>query len=141
MIPNEALWEIESDFLIPAALEQQITEANAGRIRTRVLLEGANGPTTPEADDILTRNGVLVVPDVIANAGGVTVSYFEWVQDLSSYFWTEEEVNSRLDKIMNDAFSALWDAAAEAKVTLRTAAFTVACRRMLEARHLRGLYP
>ena len=141
VIPNEALWEIESDFLIPAALEQQITEANAGRIRTRVLLEGANGPTTPEADDILTRNGVLVVPDVIANAGGVTVSYFEWVQDLSSYFWTEEEVNSRLDKIMNDAFSALWDAAAEAKVTLRTAAFTVACRRMLEARHLRGLYP
>jgi glutamate dehydrogenase (NAD(P)+) len=141
VIPNEALWEIESDFLIPAALEQQITEANAGKIRTRVLLEGANGPTTPEADDILTRNGVLVVPDVIANAGGVTVSYFEWVQDLSSYFWTEEEVNGRLDKIMNDAFSALWDAAAEAKVTLRTAAFTLACRRILEARHLRGLYP
>ena len=141
VIPNAAFWEIESEFLIPAALEQQITADNAERIRTRVLLEGANGPTTPEADDILAGKGVLVVPDVIANAGGVTVSYFEWVQDLSSYFWTEEEVNGRLDKIMNDAFSALWDAAGQAKVTLRTAAFTLACRRMLEARHLRGLYP
>ena len=141
VIPDEAFWEIESEFLIPAALEQQITAANAGKIRTRVLLEGANGPTTPEADDILAANGVLVVPDVIANAGGVTVSYFEWVQDLSSYFWTEEEVNGRLDKIMNDAFSALWQAASQARVTLRTAAFIVACRRMLEARHLRGLYP
>ena len=141
VIPDEAFWELESEFLIPAALEQQITAANAGKIRTRVLLEGANGPTTPEADDILAANGVLVVPDVIANAGGVTVSYFEWVQDLSSYFWTEEEVNGRLDKIMGDAFSALWQAASQARVTLRTAAFTVACRRMLEARHLRGLYP
>jgi glutamate dehydrogenase (NAD(P)+) len=140
-IPNEAFWDLESEFLIPAALEQQITAANAGRIRTRVLLEGANGPTTPEADDLLSGNGVLVVPDVIANAGGVTVSYFEWVQDLSSYFWTEEEVNGRLDKIMNDAFNALWEAAAQARVSLRTAAFTLACRRMLEARHLRGLYP
>jgi glutamate dehydrogenase (NAD(P)+) len=82
MIPDDAFWEIESEFLIPAALEQQITAANAGRIRTRVLLEGANGPTTPEADDILAGKGILVVPDVIANAGGVTVSYFEWVQDL-----------------------------------------------------------
>ena len=141
VVPNESFWEIESEFLIPAALEQQITVANAGKIRTRVLLEGANGPTTIEADDILTANGILVVPDVIANAGGVTVSYFEWVQDLSSYFWTEEEVNGRLDKIMSDAFNALWEAAGEAKVTLRTAAFTLACRRMLEARHLRGLYP
>jgi glutamate dehydrogenase (NAD(P)+) len=140
-IPDAAFWEVQSEFLIPAALEQQITAANAGKIRTRVLLEGANGPTTPEADDILAANGVLVVPDVIANAGGVTVSYFEWVQDLSSYFWTEEEVNGRLDKIMSDAFSALWQAASQAQVTLRTAAFTVAFRRMLEARHLRGLYP
>jgi glutamate dehydrogenase (NAD(P)+) len=138
-IPDAAFWEVESEFLIPAALEQQITAANAGKVRTRLLLEGANGPTTPEADDILTANGVVVVPDVIANAGGVTVSYFEWVQDISSYFWTEEEVNRRLDKIMGDAFSALWDAATEARVTLRTAAFTIACRRILEARHLRGL--
>ena len=141
MIPDAAFWELESEFLIPAALEQQITAANAGRIRTRLLIEGANGPTTPEADDILSAQGVVVVPDVIANAGGVTVSYFEWVQDISSYFWTEEEVNGRLDKIMSDAFNALWDAAAQARVTLRTAAFTLACRRILEARHLRGLYP
>jgi len=141
VIPSDAFWDIESEFMIPAALEQQVTAANAGRIRTRVLLEGANGPTTPEADDILNANGILVVPDVIANAGGVTVSYFEWVQDISSYFWTEEEVNGRLDKIMSDAFNALWESAAQARVTLRTAAFTVACRRILEARHLRGLYP
>jgi glutamate dehydrogenase (NAD(P)+) len=141
MIPDAAFWELESEFLIPAALEQQITAANAGGIRTRVLLEGANGPTTPEADDILAAHGIVVVPDVIANAGGVTVSYFEWVQDISSYFWSEDEVNGRLDKIMSDAFNGLWDAAAQARVTLRTAAFTMACRRILEARHLRGLYP
>ena len=141
MIPDASFWELESEFLIPAALENQITASNAGRIRTRVLLEGANGPTTPEADDILTGQGVVVVPDVLANAGGVTVSYFEWVQDLSSYFWSEEEVNGRLDKIMSDAFTALWESAAQARVTLRTAAFTVACKRILEARHLRGLYP
>ena len=141
MIPDAAFWELESEFLIPAALEQQITAANAGNIRTRLLIEGANGPTTPEADDILGAHGVVVVPDVIANAGGVTVSYFEWVQDISSYFWTEEEVNGRLDKIMGDAFNALWEAAGQARVTLRTAAFTLACRRILEARHLRGLYP
>ena len=141
MIPDASFWELESEFLIPAALENQITASNAGRIRTRVLLEGANGPTTPEADDILTGHGIVVVPDVLANAGGVTVSYFEWVQDLSSYFWSEEEVNGRLDKIMSDAFNALWEAAGQARVTLRTAAFTVACRRILEARHLRGLYP
>ena len=140
-IPDAAFWEIESEFLIPAALEQQITAANAGKIRTRLMLEGANGPTTPEADDILAAHGIVVVPDVIANAGGVTVSYFEWVQDISSYFWSEDEVNGRLDKIMSDAFNSLWDAAAQARVTLRTAAFTLACRRILEARHLRGLYP
>jgi glutamate dehydrogenase (NAD(P)+) len=141
LIPDAAFWEIESEFLIPAALEQQITAANAGGIRTRLMLEGANGPTTPEADDILAAHGIVVVPDVIANAGGVTVSYFEWVQDISSYFWSEDEVNGRLDKIMSDAFNSLWDAAAQARVTLRTAAFTLACRRILEARHLRGLYP
>ncbi len=141
IIPNASFWEMESEFLIPAALEQQITAANAGKIRTRVLLEGANGPTTPEADNILAANGILVVPDVIANAGGVTVSYFEWVQDISSYFWTEEEVNGRLNRIMSDAFNGLWEAAQQARVALRTAAFTLASRRLLEARHLRGLYP
>ncbi len=141
LVPDAQFWEIESEFLIPAALEQQITSANAGKIRTRVLLEGANGPTTPEADDILAAHGTLVVPDVIANAGGVTVSYFEWVQDISSFFWSEDEVNGRLDTIMGNAFSTLWDAAGEARVTLRTAAFILASKRILEARHLRGLYP
>ena len=139
-IPDESFWELESEFLIPAAIENQITASNAGKIRTRVLREGANGPTTLEADDILTGHGIVVVPDVLANAGGVTVSYFEWVQDLSSYFWSEEEVNGRLDTIMSNAFNTLWEAAAQAGVTLRTAAFTVACTRILEARHLRGLY-
>ena len=96
VLPNEDFWKVQCDILIPAALEQQITEANANHITAKIILEGANGPTTPEADDILRDRGVLVVPDVIANAGGVTVSYFEWVQDFSSYFWTEEEINNRL---------------------------------------------
>jgi len=141
IVADDDFWSIESDFLIPAALEQQITERNAGRIKTKIILEGANGPTTPEADDILNANGVLVVPDVLANAGGVTVSYFEWVQDFSSYFWTEEEINRRLDRIMEEAFASIWETGAQQKVTLRTATFIVACKRVLEARHLRGLYP
>ena len=141
VIPDAAFWDVESEFLVPAALEQQITAANAPRIRTRILLEGANGPTTPDADDILGANGVLVVPDVLANAGGVTVSYFEWVQDFSSYFWSEDEINRRLDRIMVDAFEAIWDSSQRAKVSLRTATFIVACKRILEARQLRGLYP
>jgi len=134
-------WEIECDILIPAALEQQITEANANKIRAKLILEGANGPTTPAADDILHDRGVLVVPDVIANAGGVTVSYFEWVQDFSSFFWTEEEINLRLTRIMREAFAAVWQLATEKKVSLRTAAFIVACTRVLQAREMRGLYP
>ena len=105
------------------------------------MLEGANGPTIPAADDILQSKGVLVVPDVIANAGGVTVSYFEWVQDFSSFFWTESEINERLIRIMQEAFAAVWDVAQKHKVTLRTAAYIVACTRILQARDLRGLYP
>ena len=141
VVADDDFWSIESDFLIPAALEQQITDRNAGRIKTKIILEGANGPTTPEADDILNANGVLVVPDVLANAGGVTVSYFEWVQDFSSYFWTEEEINRRLDRIMEEAFASIWETGEQHKVTLRTATYIVACKRVLEARHLRGLYP
>ena len=137
----EEFWSIETEFLIPAALEAQITVANADKIRARIVVEGANGPTTPEADDILEGNGVLVVPDVLANAGGVTVSYFEWVQDFSSFFWTEDEINNRLDRLMADAFQSICDVAARFKVTLRTAAFIVACERILQARQLRGLYP
>ncbi|HCY16184.1 MAG: glutamate dehydrogenase [Curvibacter sp. GWA2_64_110] len=144
--PAEALtvdqfWDVECDILIPAALEAQITEANAGRIRARMILEGANGPTTPLADDILHERNVLVVPDVIANAGGVTVSYFEWVQDFSSYFWSEDEINARLVRIMQEAFAAIWQVAQDHKVSLRTATYIVACQRILHARALRGLYP
>jgi glutamate dehydrogenase (NAD(P)+) len=134
-------WSVDCDVLIPAALEQQITEANANGIRARIVLEGANGPTTPAADDILRDRGIMVVPDVIANAGGVTVSYFEWVQDFSSFFWTEDEINQRLTRIMRDAFAAVWHLSMEKKVSLRTAAFIVGCTRVLQARELRGLYP
>lgn len=138
---GQAFWEIDCDILIPAALEQQITARNADKIKAKIILEGANGPTTPEADDILKSKGVLVVPDVIANAGGVTVSYFEWVQDFSSYFWSEDEINQRLTKIMQDAFNAIWQIAEDNKVTLRTATFILACTRILEGREIRGLYP
>jgi glutamate dehydrogenase (NAD(P)+) len=141
VLPDEQFWDVDCDILIPAALEQQITEANAHRIKARMVIEGANGPTTPQADDILQERGVLVVPDVIANAGGVTVSYFEWVQDFSSFFWDEEEINSRLVKIMRSAFAGVWSVAQDRRVTLRTATFIVACQRILHTRELRGLYP
>jgi len=138
---RNAFWGIDCEILIPAALEQQINAANANDIRAKIILEGANGPTTPEADDILTEKGILVVPDVIANAGGVTVSYFEWVQDFSSFFWTEDEINLRLTRIMREAFAAVAHLAEDKRVSLRTAAFIVACTRVLQAREMRGLYP
>jgi glutamate dehydrogenase (NAD(P)+) len=140
-IANEEFWDVESDFLIPAALEGQLNTARAHRVKTRIVLEGANGPTTPDADLILADRGILVVPDVIANAGGVTVSYFEWVQDFSSFFWTEDEINVRLDRIMVEAFKRIWEMADQHRVPLRTAAFVVACTRVLQAREERGLYP
>ena len=141
VIANALFWEVDCDILIPAALEQQITAANAGRIKARMVIEGANGPTTPAADDILQERNILVLPDVIANAGGVTVSYFEWVQDFSSFFWDEDEINARLVKIMRTAFAGIWQVAQEKKVSLRTATFIVACERILHTRELRGLYP
>lgn len=141
VIADEEFWSVDCDIMIPAALEQQITAQNAGRIKARMIIEGANGPTTPAADDILQERNVLVVPDVIANAGGVTVSYFEWVQDFSSFFWDEEEINARLVKIMKTAFAGVWQVAQEKKVSLRTATFIVACQRILHTRELRGLYP
>jgi glutamate dehydrogenase (NAD(P)+) len=140
-IDNENFWDVKSDVLIPAALEGQITGERAKRVQTRVVLEGANGPTTPDGDAVLADRGIIVVPDVIANAGGVTVSYFEWVQDFSSFFWTEDEINVRLDKILVGAFKGIWDTAEQHKIPLRTAAFTVACTRVLQAREERGLYP
>ncbi|MBA4214402.1 MAG: glutamate dehydrogenase [Polaromonas sp.] len=141
VLANDAFWDVPCDILIPAALEQQITETNAGRIQARMVIEGANGPTTPQADDILHERGILVLPDVIANAGGVTVSYFEWVQDFSSFFWSEDEINERLVKIMKGAFATVWQVAQDHQVSLRTATFIVACKRILHARDLRGLYP
>ena len=141
MLSNEEFWTIETDILIPAALENQITEHNAGKIRTKIIVEGANGPTTTAADDILHDKGVLIIPDVVANAGGVTVSYFEWVQDFSSFFWTEGEINERLERVMREAFTAVWQVASEQGVSMRTAAFIVACKRILMAREMRGLYP
>jgi glutamate dehydrogenase (NAD(P)+) len=140
-IADENFWDVKSDVLIPAALEGQITAERAQRLQTRLVLEGANGPTTPDGEAVLADRGIVVVPDVIANAGGVTVSYFEWVQDFSSFFWTEDEINVRLDKIMIGAFKHIWETGEQHKIPLRTAAFTVACTRVLQAREERGLYP
>ncbi len=129
------------DILIPAALEGQITRERAEILSCKLVLEGANGPTYPDADDMLTSRGVTVVPDVICNAGGVTVSYFEWVQDMASFFWSESEINDRMDKIMTEAMIHVWDKASEKSCSLRTAAYIVACERILMARKDRGIYP
>jgi len=140
-IGSEDFWSVQTDVLIPAALEGQITEARAARLTAKLVLEAANGPTVPVADDILAERGIVVLPDVICNAGGVIVSYFEWVQDFSSFFWSEEEVNQRLDKIITGALGHIWDTAERHKISLRTGAFVVACGRILTARSERGLYP
>ena len=133
---------LECDVLVPAALEGQLHEGNADRIRAKLVVEGANGPTTAEADEILRSRGIPVVPDIMANSGGVVVSYFEWVQDRYGYFWPEAEVNQRLEEKMVAAYAALRGAIERYDHVndLRTAAYTVAMQRILEARRLRGLY-
>ena len=140
-ITNAELLALDVDFLIPAATEGQITRFNADHVRAKIIVEGANGPTTPLADDILHDKGVLIVPDILANAGGVTVSYFEWVQDLQFFFWDEKEVNQRLHRILTRAYSEVMDEAERRKVSLRDAAMTLAVSRVVEATQIRGIYP
>ena len=141
VLSSSEFWALETEILIPAALEGQLNEFNAETIRAKIVIEGANGPTTPEADDILTANGTIIVPDVLANAGGVTVSYFEWVQDFSSFYWTEQEINHRLEAMMRSAYASVSAVSKEHKVSQRTATFITACTRILESREVRGLYP
>jgi glutamate dehydrogenase (NAD(P)+) len=141
LIAADDFWLKDFDILIPAALEGQITAERARHLTCKLILEGANGPTLPEADDILRQRGVTIVPDVLCNAGGVTVSYFEWVQDFSSYFWGEDEIDSRLDQIMLQAFEVIWKKSINLNITLRTAAYAVGCERILIARIERGIYP
>lgn len=139
-IGNQELLEVSCDVLLPAALEGQITERNAARIQARMVLEGANGPTTPEADEILAGRGITVIPDILANAGGVVVSYFEWVQDRYGYFWKESEVRERLEERMVTAFRDVAASAEAHKVDMRTAAYILGVGRVAEAKKLRGLY-
>ena len=140
-MPSDALLTMPVDILVPAALQNQITEKNAPEIKARFVIEGANGPTTPQADIILRENGITVVPDVIANAGGVTVSYFEWVQGLQSFFWSEHEVNEKLEHILVKAFTQVKHAAKQYQCDLRTAAYIVGVGRVAEATLARGIYP
>lgn len=140
-ITNEDLLELPCEILVPCALEGQITADNAPRIQARVIVEGANGPTTPEADEVLRDRKVFVVPDILANAGGVIVSYFEWVQDLQSFFWSEEEINERLERIMVRSFREVLAVSQEKRVDLRTGALVRAVSRVNDALLTRGIYP
>ncbi|KPV53849.1 glutamate dehydrogenase [Kouleothrix aurantiaca] len=140
-LTNTELLELPCDVLVPAALENQFTELNAPRIRAKVIVEGANGPTTPDADAIFEDRGITVVPDILANAGGVTVSYFEWVQGLQEFFWTEREVNAQLERVMVNAFQQALRKAQEWHVPLRTAAYLLAVERVAHSTMTRGIYP
>lgn len=140
-ITNEELLICDVDVLIPAALENQITEKNAAQIKAKVIVEGANGPTSVEADSILERNGIVVVPDILANAGGVVVSYFEWVQNIQSLMWDKEEINRMLEKIMIRAFNETWDTVKTMNTTMRMGAYMVAIERITKAKKIRGIFP
>jgi glutamate dehydrogenase/leucine dehydrogenase len=140
-VSNAELLELPCDVLIPAAIQNQITAENAERLHCKILAEGANGPTTLEADEILRKRGIFVVPDILANAGGVTVSYFEWVQDAQQFFWSEEEVNTRLIQIMQRAFQDVSKLAEARGVDLRTAAMMRGIHRVAEAKRRRGVFP
>jgi glutamate dehydrogenase (NAD(P)+) len=140
-VTNAELLELECDALVLAAREDQVTAENAGRLRTRLVVEGANGPTTNEADTILAERGIPVLPDILTNAGGVTVSYFEWVQDLGRLFWDRDEIRRRLQEKLDDAFARVWDHAQAQQHTLRDAALAVAIREVAAALEARGIYP
>ncbi len=141
MITDAELLELDCDILAPCALEQVITEENAARIKASIICEGANGPCTPSADAILEEKGILILPDVLANAGGVVVSYFEWVQGLQEYFWKEVEVNAKLNDIMSRAFDETWELAQTRNLPMRLAAYGLAVQRVAEATVTRGIYP
>lgn len=140
-ISNAELLELDVDVLVPAALERQITEQNADRVKAKVIVEGANGPTTPEAEKILVEKGACVIPDILANSGGVVVSYFEWVQSIQSFFWDEDEVNRNLKKVMVNSFKSVWNLAQEKKTDLRSAAMMIAVKRVALALEQRGIFP
>jgi glutamate dehydrogenase (NAD(P)+) len=140
-ITNSELLELDVDVLVPAALENQITARNAGRIKASLIVEGANGPTTPDADSILERRGIRVVPDILANAGGVTVSYFEWVQDIQSFFWEEGEINQRLERVMRRGFDEMVALSDRHHVSWRMGAYLCAVKRVADATAVRGIYP
>lgn len=140
-ISNAGLLTLEVDVLFPAALENQINKHNAHDIRAKIIVEGANGPTTREADEILNKKGVIIIPDILANAGGVVVSYFEWVQNQESFMWDEDYINNNLEKVMRRAFEEVWQVHAEKAVPLRMAAYMVALNRVVKAKKLRGVFP
>jgi glutamate dehydrogenase/leucine dehydrogenase len=140
-VTNQQLLELPVDILVPAALENQITADNARRVKAKIVAEAANGPTTPLADDMMFKRGRTVIPDILANAGGVTVSYFEWVQDFSSYFWDEEEVDRRLERAMAKAYRDVAQTAKRGKMSLRDGAYVVAVGRVAEATRVRGIFP